>query len=105
MSRGLFQRLSGKTGEIRIDSLGVLVGTISNWTLTRRGDDVPSPELYDLYAVFSYINPHLWTDKGYEKTITVKMGKDTFRLEQAEGFQSTMDGRQSMRMQGVKLCQ
>ena len=105
MTRGIFQRLSGKTGEIRIESLGVLVGTMANWTLSRRGDDVPNPELYDLYAVFSYLNPHMWSDSDYTKIMTVKVGKDTFRLEQVDGFETRMDGRNSLRMQGVKLCQ
>ena len=105
MSRGIFQRLTGKAGEIRIESLGVLVGTMTHWTLARRGDDVPNPELYDLYAVFSYVNPHLWDDNEYQKQITVKVGKDTFRLEQQDGFATIMDGRKSMRMPGVKLCQ
>lgn len=105
MSRGLFQRITGKTGEIRIESLGVLVGAMSSWTLARRGDDVPGSGLYDLYAVFSYMNPNLWSDQDYEKVVTVKIGKDTFRLEQEEGFPAVMDGRKSLRMQGVKLCQ
>jgi hypothetical protein len=105
MAKGIFQRLNGKTGEIRIDSLGVLVGTMTNWTLSRRGDDVPGEGLYDLYAVFSYVNPHLWSDKDYVKTITVKIGKDEFSLAQEDGFPTIMDGRKSMRMQGVRLCQ
>lgn len=105
MAHGLFQKIEGKTGEIRIESLGVLVATMSTWTMTRRGDDVPGAGSYDLYAVFSYANPALWADKDYEKTITVKIGKDTFRLEQEEGFTAVMDGRKSLRMQGVKLCQ
>ena len=105
MANGIFQRLTGKVGEIRIESLGVLVGTMSAWTLTRRGDGAPGAGLYDLYAVFSYANPHLWADTEYDKTVTVKVGRDTFRLEQESGYATVMDGRKSMRMQGVKLCQ
>ena len=105
MPKGIFQRLTGKVGEIRIESLGVLVGTMSNWTLSRRGDDAPGEGLYDLYAVFSYVNPHLWADKEYTKTVTIRVGRDTFRLEQGDGYDTVMDGRKSMRMLGVKLCQ
>jgi hypothetical protein len=105
MARGLFQHLTGKTGEIRIEALGVLVGTMSDWTLTRRGDDVPGAGLYDLYAVFSYVNPALWDDGDYSKRITVKIGKEIFGIEQEDGFETTLDERKSLRMQGVKLCQ
>lgn len=105
MARGLVQRISGKEGEVRIETLGVLVGTFASWTLTRRGDGGPSEGLYDLYAVFSYVNPHLWGDSDYIKTITLKVGRDTLRLEQQDGYQTALDGRRSLRMQGVRLCQ
>ena len=106
MSKGMFQRISGKTGGVRIETLGVLVGTFSTWTLTRHGDDGPDAGgLYDLFAVFSYVNPHLWGDEDYEKTITVKVGKQTFRLEQEPGFSTNIDGRRSLNMKGVRLCQ
>lgn len=104
-SRGLFQNISGKSGEIRIKSIGVLVGTMSDWKLTRRGDDVPGAGLYDLYAAFSYVNPALWADADYEKTITVKIGKQVFGVEQEPGFEMNLDDRKTLRMQGVKLCQ
>jgi hypothetical protein len=105
MTQGLFQRINGKTGEVRIEALGVLVGTFQSWTLTRRGDDGPGADLYDLRAVFSYANPHLWEDDDYTKTITVKLGKEVFRLEQEDGYETRLDGRRSIYMQGVRLCQ
>jgi hypothetical protein len=105
MTKGLFQRISGKQGEVRIASLGVLVGTFSSWSLTRRGDDGPREDLYDLHAAFSYVNPHAWSDPDYEKTITINIGHDTFRLEQEEGFASSLEGRERLQMQGVRLCQ
>jgi hypothetical protein len=105
VAHGLFQKIQGKSGEIRIETLGVLVASIASWTMTRRGNDVPGAGLYDFHAVFSYANPALWADEDYEKTITVKIGKDTFRLEQEEGFAAVIDGRKSLRMQGVKICQ
>lgn len=105
MAAGLFQRINGREGEVRIESLGVLVGTFQSWTLSRRGDDGPRADLYDLHAVFSYVNPHLWGDDDYEKTITVKVGKQQFTLKQEEGFATDIDGRRSLRMKGVRLCQ
>ncbi len=103
MAKGLFQRISGKQGEVRIETLGVLVGTFASWTLTRRRDDGPRADLYDLYAAFSYVNPHLWDDNDYEKTIRVDVGKQSFTLMQEEGFRTTLDGRRSLQMQGVRL--
>lgn len=105
MAQGLFQKLTGREGEVRINSLGVMVGEFKHWALTRRGDDSPGSDLYDLRAVFSYVNPHLW-DEDYERTITIKIGKDTYRLEQGEGFgPPALTGRSVLNMQGVRLCQ
>jgi len=104
MARGIFQRISGKSGEIRIESLGVLVGTFQSWTLTRRGDDGPRADLYDLHAVFSYVNPHLWGDDDYVKTITVRLGSESFLIEQEADFPVSLDGRRTLYMQGVRLC-
>jgi len=105
MAKGLFQRISGKRGEVRIEVLGVLVGTFSSWTLTRRGDGDPDGQgLYDLYAVFSYVNPHLWGDTDYEKTVSIEIGKGkTYFVTQEDGYDTTLDGRRSLRMQGVRL--
>lgn len=103
MAKGMFQRISGKDGEVRIEALGVLVGTFASWTLTRRRDEGPDAGLYDLYAVFSYVNPHLWGDDDYQKRIQVKVGKEHFFLSQEAGFNTTLDGRRSLRMQGVRL--
>jgi hypothetical protein len=110
LANGLFQRISGQRGEIRIEALGVLVGTIVTWTLTRRGDGAPGEGLYDLFAAFSYVNPHLLADADYPKTISVEQNvgpgrKETFRLEQEPGYPTQTDGRTNIRMEGVRLCQ
>ena len=104
MAKGLFQRISGKNGEVRIEELGVLVGTFKHWTLTRRGDGDPDGEgLYDLYAVFSYVNPHLWDDDDYERVTEIIIGKQTFGVVQQDGYGSSIEGRHTLRMQGVRL--
>ena len=105
MARSIFQRISGKEGQVRIESLGVLVGTFASWSLMRRGDDGPRADLYDLHAAFSYVNPHLWGDDDYEKVVTITIGKDVFRIAQEEGFPTVIDGRRSLHMEGVRLCQ
>lgn len=105
MGKAFFKRISGKEGEVRIESLGVLVGTISSWSLTRHGDDDPREDLYALHAAFSYVNPHLWDDDDYTKTITLRLGKEVFRVEGEPGYDVIVDGRRSLVMKGVRLCQ
>ena len=85
-------KLSGVDGTIRIEALGALIGTMGRWTLTRRGDDGPKAGLYDLRAVFSYVNPHLWDDADYEKTVVIKLGKQQFRLVQEPGSTARLEG-------------
>ena len=103
MAKGLFQRISGKQGEVRIEELGVLVGTFRSWTLTRRGDGDPGGKgLYDLYAVFSYVNPHLWDDE-YQRTMEINIGKQVYDVIQEDGYGTTLDGRRTLKMQGVRL--
>lgn len=103
MPHGLFQKLQGAEGRVEIESLGALIGTIGRWSLSRRGDDGPGAGLYDLHAVLSYVNPHLWDDEDYTKSVLIKMGKELFRVEQSDGFQMVLNGT-ILEMQGVKLC-
>ena len=100
----LFRNISGKDGDIRIRSIGVLVGTFKSWTLTRRPDDGPGAGLYDLFAVFSYFNPHMWEEEDYAKVITVRLGKDEFHvIQDHESFGAAVDTRRSIRIEGVSL--
>lgn len=103
MPHGIFQKLSGVDGFVKIEALGALIGQMGTWTLTRRGDDGPKEGWYDLRAVFSYINPHLWADDDYAKTVVIKLGKQQFRLEQEPEFASHLEGR-SLLMEGVRMC-
>lgn len=106
MSNVIFRvsrKLSGVDGTIRIEALGALIGMMSHWTLTRRGDGGPNEGLYDLHAVFSYgVNPHLWADDDYSKTVIVKLGKQQFRLEQDPEFHAQLEGR-SLLMEGCRV--
>ncbi len=104
MSRGIFNNISGRSGEVRIENLGILVGEIERWEATRRRGDGPGEGLYDLFAVFSYFNPHLWDEKGYEKRITVKIGSTEYLVTQEHpSFGIQVDGRKTLRIQGVRL--
>ena len=104
MPQGIFNNVSGHYGEVRIQSLGILVGEFERWNATRRKDDGPGAGLYDLFAVFSYFNPHLWDEADYEKRITVKLGQTEYVVTQEHpNFGIQVDGRRSLRIQGVRL--
>jgi hypothetical protein len=104
LSHGVVQKFTGVKGEARIPSLGALIGTMSQWSLTWRGEDgaADSGGPYDLRAVFSYLNPHLWEDEDYEKEITLTLGKSKqFRVSKAsEG--TVLNGR-TLLMKGVSI--
>lgn len=105
MPHGLFQKISGVKGEVRITSLGALIGTMSQWSLTRRGGENGADEgddLYDLRAVFSYLNPHLWADEDYDKEIVVTLGRTKQFRVQGHGEETVLAGR-TLLMKGVSL--
>lgn len=82
MPHGIFQRFNGQKGRVLIPALGAHIGTMNQWELRRRGgDDDPKSGTYDLRAVFSYINPHLWHDADYEKEVIVEMGRGNQHLQ------------------------
>jgi hypothetical protein len=104
--QGIFQTLSGREGEVKIPTLGVVICQMQSWKLMRRGDRGPNEGLYDLHAVFSYVNPHLFNHPEYssKKTVHLRLGRREYRLEQAEGANISLEGRQLV-MEAVKLCQ
>jgi hypothetical protein len=103
---GIFQRISGVNGAVRIPTLGALIGTMSQWSLTRRGGEDGASDgngLYDLRAVFSYLNPHLWADEDYTKEITVVLGRTKqFRVQMANDGETVLIGR-TLLMKGVSI--
>jgi len=109
MPRGLFQKISGEQGSVTIPTLGVQVGTMSQWRLTLRpaadGSD-DSDGLYDLRAVFNQFQPYLWEDEDYEKLIVVVLGRGKqrlqFRVQKASGEATVLTGR-TLLMKGVSI--
>jgi hypothetical protein len=74
------------------------------WTLTRRAEDGPEAGLYDFNAALSFVNPALWQDDDYEKTISIVIARGrTYRLKQEPGFRRVLQGK-SLLMEGVSLC-
>jgi hypothetical protein len=103
---GVFQRINGVNGTITIPALGAKIGTMSQWSLTQReGSDFAEEGdgLYDLRAVFSYLNPHLWADDDYTKQIVVVLGKTRqFRVQKASDEGTVLVGR-TLLMKGVSI--
>ncbi len=90
-------------GVVDVEFLGGKVGDLGSWTLTRRGDDGPDADLYDLRAVFTYVAEALWDDPEYEKRVVVSLNKHKqYRLQQAEGFRTVRNGR-NLLMEGVTI--
>jgi len=103
MPHGIFQRIRGEKGKVEIPALGALIATMSEWSLTRRGGEDAVSALYDLRAVFSYLNPHLWGDEDYEKEIVVTLGRSKqFRVQKASGEETVLVGR-TLLMKGVSI--
>jgi hypothetical protein len=107
LPHGVFQQIRGVTGDVRIPTLGALIGSFAEWSLTARGnEDGEADGLYDLRATFSYLNPHLWEDEDYSKEIVVVLGKGRqakqFRVQKANGEETVLVGR-SLLMKGVSI--
>ena len=101
-----WSRLDGKDGKATIKGLGSLVGEISEWRLTRRGDDdSPSDGLFDLRAVFSFLVPSLLLDPDYnedrELTLVVAKGQ-ALRVRLDDPERLTLKGK-VLFMEGVAI--
>jgi hypothetical protein len=79
---------------------------MSEWRLSRRGGEDGAEEgngLYDLRAVFSYLNPYLWEDEDYDKEIVVTLGRSKqFRVQKANDEETVFVGR-TLLMKGVSI--
>lgn len=101
-----FNKVEGREGSVTIPRIGALIGTMQSWRLNRRGDDGPSGGLFDLRAVFSYVNPHLFNDPEYAPDLRIRIqfsrGKE-YECEVQSGSKVVLEGR-SLVIEGVKLC-
>ena len=66
----------GNDGEIRIPSIGAVVGKISRWTLRREESGSGPLRPMTLRASFSYVNEFLLMEDAVEKEILVTIRKD-----------------------------
>jgi hypothetical protein len=101
----LFKRISGIHGTVTIPSVGLNVGTMGSWTLTRREDSPPGVGEWDLRAAFSYINTYAFNAEQWQKQITVTLGHPKtgkqYRVTPTAG-RTVLDG-QTLLIEGVNL--
>jgi hypothetical protein len=98
----LFKRISGVRGQITVPDLGVTIGVMEEWQLSRRGVD-SGTHRYDLRAVFSFINPLLFNDSDYTKEAKLVLGRSKeFRAQLADAEETVLTGRVLL-ARGVKL--
>lgn len=93
----IFKRIEGKNGKIAVPSIGLDIGTMEYWSLTRREDTPSGVEEWDLRAVFSYINKFAYEKPGLDRWVTIWLGDprrdgQQFRLHPTTG-RTVLDGR------------
>ncbi len=102
----LFRRIDGTIGSVIIPTIGLTVGTMGSWTLTRREDAPPEAGEWDLRAVFSYLNEFAWTSTDWPKEIHLTIGPprtgQVFRLIPADNGRTVLDGK-SLLIEGASL--
>lgn len=102
----LANHIGGKEGKATIKGLGSLVGEVSEWRLTRRGDDDKTSDvLFDLRAVFSFLVPSLLLDSDYndDRELSLQLAKgQVFRVRLNDPERITLRGK-VLFMEGVKV--
>jgi hypothetical protein len=102
----VFKRIEGKHGKVSVPSVGLEIGTMDYWLLTRRADTPSGVEEWDLRAAFSYINRFAF-EKRADRVVYIwlgdpRRGGKQFRFEETGG-RTALDG-QNLLMERVKLC-
>jgi hypothetical protein len=102
----VFKRIEGKHGKVSVPSVGLEIGQMEYWLLTRREDTPSKGEAWDLRAVFSYINQFAFTNRP-DREVRIwlgdpRRGGKQFRFEETGG-RTALDGR-NLLMERVKLC-
>ena len=101
----IFKRIEGRRGNVAVPSIGLEIGSLDYWSLTRREDTPSGVEEWDLRAAFSYVNAFAF-EKRVDKKVFVwlgdpKRGGKQFRLEETTG-RTVLDGR-SLLMEKVTI--
>lgn len=103
----VFKRIEGRHGKIAVPTIGLEIGQMEYWMLTRREDTPSESEAWDFRAVFSYVNKFSFDKRKEDRQVQIslgdpKRGGKQYRLEELGG-RTVLDG-QSLLMERVKLC-
>lgn len=106
MNRGLtFKRIDGVIGSVTIPEIGLEIGTMLNWTLSRREETPPELGEWDLRAVFSFINEYAFNAEEWKKEYRITLGSKRhgkqYRLDTTSG-RTVLTGR-SLLIEGCHL--
>lgn len=101
----IFKRIEGRHGNVAVQSIGLQIGSMDYWSLTRREDTPSGVEEWDLRAVFSYVNAFAF-EKRADKSVFIWLGNPRkggkqFRLDETNG-RTVLDGR-SLLMEKVTI--
>jgi len=99
----MFKRLYGKTGKIDVPSVGLLIGEMTDWDLTRREETPPDHGAYVLHASFSYFSEWMFKDPALKHRIIIEVGRgQQYRLEADEDARTVLDVR-SLLIEGISI--
>lgn len=101
----VFKRIEGRHGKVAVPSVGLEIGQMEYWLLTRRADTPSASEEWDLRAAFSYINKFAF-ERRTDRAVFIwlgdpRRGGKQFRLEETTG-RTALDGK-SLLMERVTL--
>lgn len=101
----IFKRIEGRYGKVMVPTIGLEVGSMEYWSLTRREDTPSGVEEWDLRAVFSYVNAFAF-EKRADKQVSIWLGNprsggQQFRLEETSG-RTVLEGK-SLLMERMTL--
>jgi hypothetical protein len=102
----IHKRAEGHHGTLEAVNLGAPIGQVAHWTATRRANNGPEAEYWDLHAVFSWITPALFNDKDIPNQLTLQQTRRSrsyiVRPIEGPGQRTALNGR-SLIMERVAL--
>jgi hypothetical protein len=104
----IFKRWEGRHGTVRVPAIGLEIGKMEYWLITRREDTPSGVEEWDLRAAFSYINEFAFSKRAHDRVILItlgdpKRGGKQYRLQEGNG-RTVLDAR-NLLIERVQLCQ
>lgn len=99
--------MDGFSGSVVIPSIGLTIGTMASWTLTRREETLPELGVWDLRVSFSYVNEHAWNSNKWEKKVELVLGhpKRGKKIQVSPTVGRTVLSGTTLFMDGVNILQ